>query len=96
MRRELAEKDKYYPFCQSCAKKFIATLPCGTKADGTINKALCHECFANGCFIEPDLTTEQIKNRAINQLKNGNNIIRKYALQSRIAKLDRWKSDKYF
>ncbi|MEK6646766.1 MAG: zinc ribbon domain-containing protein [Candidatus Firestonebacteria bacterium] len=48
------------PFCQSCSMPMVKAEDFGTNADGTKNQDYCHFCYANGSFLGPNMTMEQM------------------------------------
>ena len=93
--RQLGEKEKYYPYCQSCGKNFTSMREYGKRNDGTKNKAFCSECFENGFFREPDITFEEIKKRAIIETKDKKQLFFKTKLIVKLENLERWKNTDY-
>jgi len=52
------------PFCQFCGLPFEMLEGYGTNADGSKSEDYCQECFQNGNFTHPDVTMEQMIERA--------------------------------
>jgi len=49
------------PFCQSCGMPLSKDKSGGgTEADGSRSTEFCSHCYANGRFLQPDLTAEQM------------------------------------
>lgn len=47
--------------CQSCSKPMKKDEDRGTEADGSRSAKYCSLCYANGKFLQPDITLEQIQ-----------------------------------
>ncbi len=65
----------------------------GTNTDGSISKMYCSKCYANGHFINPDITAEEMKIRVKQKLREmgfPGFVASLFAI--RIPKLERWKS----
>ncbi len=48
------------PFCQSCGMPMIKPEDFGTTADGWRQNEYCHYCYADGRFLQPDVTLAQM------------------------------------
>jgi len=93
-KRQINDKEPYYPYCQSCGKKFSSTQPYGTKKDGSFNKAFCFECLELGDYKESDLTWEKVKESS--SLPNAKrNWFTNRKILKRLKTSERWKEDKY-
>jgi hypothetical protein len=59
--------------CQSCAMplELKGSDVRATEADNSKSEEYCYYCYANGVFIEPNATYEQILERGIKGIKNG-------------------------
>ena len=79
--------------CQSCGKFFSSIIKFGKELDGTNSPYFCSSCYINGQFTEPDISFEEIKNKALEQTIR-NKRERKKIIQS-LQSLDRWKLDNY-
>ena len=64
----------------------------GTEVDGTMSEKWCSLCYADGKFINPDTSLEEMKqivDRALKEQKSGF-LMRKMALMQ-LPTLERWK-----
>ena len=64
----------------------------GTEVDGTMSEKWCSLCYADGKFINPDTSLEEMKqivDRALKEQKSGF-LMRKMALMQ-LPTLGRWK-----
>ena len=52
------------PLCQSCGFPIEMLEGFGTNADGSKSEDYCQDCFQNGKFTRPEVTMEQIIERA--------------------------------
>ena len=48
------------PFCQSCGMPLLKPEDFGTMADGWRQNEFCHYCFAQGRFLQPDVTLDEM------------------------------------
>ncbi len=48
------------PFCQSCGMPLLKPDDFGTTAEGWRQNDYCRYCFAEGKFLQPDATLEQM------------------------------------
>ncbi len=56
--------------CQSCGMPLSKDKNGGgSNADGTKSTEYCSLCYANGAFIQPDLTVEQVQQVALEKMK---------------------------
>ena len=81
--------------CQSCGMPLITAKAgdCrGTEADGSLSEKWCSLCYADGKFITPDCTLDEIRKIVDTALKEQNSgaFMRKMALRQ-IPTLERWK-----
>ena len=56
------------PFCQSCAMPLTGLEDFGTEVDGSRSKEYCAYCYANGAFVSPNITMEQMRERCVSVL----------------------------
>ncbi|MET0393224.1 MAG: zinc ribbon domain-containing protein, partial [Chitinophagaceae bacterium] len=83
---------KYYDRCQSCGKQFSAMVTCGTNGDESYNSAFCRHCYDKGEFTEPELTRQELWRRIRAATPAG----KRPPIRARIiARLDRWKTNRY-
>ena len=81
--------------CQSCGMPLQTEKAgdCrGTEVDGTMSEKWCSLCYADGKFINPDTSLEEMKqivDRALKEQKSGF-LMRKMALMQ-LPTLERWK-----
>ncbi len=47
-------------FCQCCGMPLRQEADCGREADGRVNTDYCRYCFANGAFVQPEMTMEEM------------------------------------
>jgi hypothetical protein len=79
--------------CQSCGTPIVKEEEFGTNADGTRNFEYCNKCFQNGKFTEPDITMDQMIEKAAREMIEEEKIPSKYAYkiaQEYIPGLKRW------
>ncbi len=81
--------------CQSCGMPLITAKAgdCrGTEADGSLSEKWCSLCYADGKFITPDCTLDEMRKIVDTALKEQNSgaFMRKMALRQ-IPTLERWK-----
>jgi hypothetical protein len=82
--------------CQSCGMPLQTKKAgdCrGTEADGTKSEKWCSLCFANGKFLGPDCTLQQmieIVDKAL--LEQGSGKLMRWLARSGIPRLERWRS----
>ena len=83
------------PFCQSCSMPMEKPEDFGTNADSKKNDDYCHFCFQNGKFTAPDITLEQMIDRAtgilVNQMKMPEAQAKEIA-RTFIPQLKRWRA----
>ncbi|HFI0638700.1 TPA: zinc ribbon domain-containing protein [Streptococcus suis] len=84
-------------FCQSCAmplnlhgRDFR-----GTEKDGSKSERYCSYCYADGAFLEPDITFEQMLAKGKNAISNGQgNALVKFLMKASyplmLKKTQRW------
>lgn len=78
--------------CQSCSMPLKADPGHGgTNADGSHSDEYCSYCYANGAFIQPDMTVEQMKTLVIEKLnEKGVPKFVGYFFASGLGNLKRW------
>ena len=94
LKREIQDKGKVYPYCQSCGKNFSSIRTNGKNKDKTINNAFCKSCFDNGKFKEK-MTREEFAERKKVEIKKQKGWLNKRILKNRLDKLERWKENEY-
>lgn len=94
LNREILDKGKVYPYCQSCGKNFSSIRKNGKNKDKTINNAFCKSCFNNGKFKEK-ITKEEFEERKKEEIKNQKGWLNRLRLKNRLDDLERWKEDEY-
>lgn len=52
------------PFCQSCGRPLEGEADSGTNRGGTRSNEFCGLCYADGEFVDPDLTNAEMAERA--------------------------------
>ncbi|MFQ5736985.1 MAG: zinc ribbon domain-containing protein [Thermodesulfobacteriota bacterium] len=57
-------------FCQSCGIPFDSEQDMGTNKDGTTISTYCKYCFADGAFIEPDITMQEMVDKVVELMKH--------------------------
>ena len=81
--------------CQSCGMPLNGKRQGdmrGTEADGTLSPKWCKLCYANGQFLGPDCTLEQMIEIVDNALKNQNaSGFMRWMARKGIPRLERWK-----
>lgn len=82
-------KNKLYKRCQSCAKIFSPKLLHGTEKDGSVNKGFCIECYQDGQFTNPELTSDEV----ITALKSYNPEEKK--VEKIVKEMVRWNQNPY-
>lgn len=50
--------------CQSCGMPLKQDSDKGTEQNGSLSNEYCHYCYANGSFVGPDCTLEQMQEYA--------------------------------
>ena len=81
------------PRCQSCGMPLGIGFY-GTSSDNTANMEYCKLCFANGGFIEPSLTLEEMIGRSIANMIDDLNMPQDESQKlatSVVPNLKRWK-----
>lgn len=84
--------------CQSCGMPLQTKKAgdCrGRETDGSKSEKWCSLCYANGAFIMPDCTLEemqQIVDKALS--KNGSGRLMRWLAQKQLPTLERWKAKK--
>ena len=64
----------------------------GTEADGSRSQMWCSLCYANGAFIGPDCTLDDMRKIVDNALReNGSGRIFRWLAASQLPRLARWK-----
>lgn len=96
LKRQLSDKPKTYKYCQSCGKKFSSIRHNSKNSDGTINFSFCTGCYADGHFIESDLTKEEFLKRANLEAKKRKSWLGRKLILNRLKNLERWDTDEYF
>ncbi len=80
--------------CQSCGMPLQTKKAgdCrGTEADGSKSELWCKLCYANGAFIGPDCTLEDMKKIVDAALKeNGSSRLMRWLAQKQLPTLKRW------
>lgn len=94
--RQNLEKPTYSKNCQSCGKVFDSLITAGSEENGNKNYNFCRACYKNGVFTNPDMTfleIQQITKAELETLRIKPKAINRIIKE--IAKLDRWKINKY-
>ena len=84
---------KKFKRCQSCGMPLKKDPKGGgTNSDGTKNNMYCSYCFANGKFLRPDITLEEMETLVREKMKEmGMPGFMAKLLTMGTAKLERWK-----
>lgn len=81
--------------CQSCGMPLhtkVAGDCRGTEADGTKSETWCSLCYANGSFIMPNCTLDQMRVIVDKALKDqGSGRLMRWLAQKQLPSLKRWK-----
>lgn len=81
--------------CQSCGMPLQTKKAgdCrGTETDGSKSELWCNLCCANGSFVGPDCTLEEMKKIVDDALvKNGSGKLMRWMAQKQLPSLKRWK-----
>ena len=81
--------------CQSCGMPLNSRQQGdmrGSETDGSLSEKWCKLCYANGKFIGPDCTLEQMQEIVDNALKNqGAGKFMRFMAKNGIPRLERWK-----
>jgi len=79
--------------CQSCGQPLKDEIK-GTEANGLPSLLYCSLCYANGAFIDPDITLEQMQETCIKAMRQMHfpKFFAKHIAKSQIPKLKRWQS----
>ncbi|HNS12357.1 MAG TPA: zinc ribbon domain-containing protein [Bacteroidia bacterium] len=88
------QMEKNYKNCQSCGMPLKKDPQRGgTNTDGSISHMYCSYCYANGNFIQSDITAEQMQEFVKNKMKEMGfpGFLAKMFVKG-IPKLERWKS----
>ena len=65
----------------------------GTERDGTKSELWCNLCYADGAFVGPDCTLEEMKKIVDDALvKNGSGKLMRWMAQKQLPSLKRWKN----
>lgn len=80
--------------CQSCFKRFGATVQNGKFNDGEINKYYCADCFSNNDFTDPNLKPIDVVLQVMNSYHDDGWIVRRQ-IKNSVYDLRRWRWDKY-
>lgn len=86
--------EKVYKNCQSCGMPMKQDPEKGgTNADGSKNTMYCSYCYANGTFIQADITAKEMQSLVKDKLQEMGlpGFIAKFFTLS-IPKLERWKN----
>ncbi len=85
-------EQKFYKQCQSCGMPLKDGAASGTEADGSKCLMYCNLCYANGQFIDPEMTLDQMKKICDDALKK-KGWIKPLRLMSawQLPTLKRWK-----
>lgn len=81
------------PFCQSCGMPMEPENLFGSESDGSKSAEYCTYCYQDGNFTAPDITLDQMKEKAVNILvdKKGMQVLQaKMLVNMFIPKLKRW------
>ena len=62
------------PICQSCSMPMEKPTDFGAEADGSLSKDYCIFCYTNGSFTEPDITLEQMTDKASRMMAKEMNV----------------------
>jgi|GEM_PF-3434639 len=92
-KQKIKEYDKFYSFCQSCAKNFSPIRKYGTNEDLSLSNSFCIECYQKGEFTK-DITFEEFFESTKKYLNNKNSFDKRN-LKIRFDNLKRWKKDEY-
>lgn len=85
--------EKLYTNCQSCGMRFSSARFYGKNKDESNSNAFCEDCYQNGEFTEPELTLEQVKEKAKPFIKT--NFLGRSKL-NHLNRLERFNRNKYF
>lgn len=84
--------------CQSCGMPLQTKKAgdCrGTEADGTKSEKWCSLCYADGKFVNPDSTLEEMEVIVDKALKDqGSGRLMRWMAQKQLPRLGRWKNKK--
>ena len=79
------------PFCESCGIEIQSRAELGSEKDNSHNAFYCSHCYKHGLFTEPNVSFEEMVNRAVGRMsiqnENTKNITRKI-----MGKYLRWES----
>lgn len=82
--------------CQSCGMPLQTKKAgdCrGSEADGTKSEKWCSLCYADGAFLGPDCTMDQMIQIVDDVLKQqGSNAVMRWLARGGIPRLERWKT----
>jgi len=79
--------------CQSCGMPLESGKQSGKEVNGELSKMYCHYCYANGSFIQPDITLEEMKIQVDAALKEKGWIKPlRWLAKIQLPKLARWRS----
>ncbi|AQY50961.1 hypothetical protein PWEIH_12850 [Listeria weihenstephanensis FSL R9-0317] len=86
-------------FCQSCGMPLVMNgLDVrGTEKDTNKSDLYCQYCYENGAFIDPKITFEQMKEKGIATINEGDGstaskAIMKLSYPIQLKQFDRWKN----
>jgi hypothetical protein len=84
--------DKFQHQCQSCGMPLEKGKKSGTEADGALSKTYCSMCYANGSFIQPEITLDEMKVVVDDALKEaGWWLPLRWMAKKQLPSLQRWK-----
>lgn len=87
--------DKFQRQCQSCGMPLEAGKKSGTEADGSLSHTYCVLCYADGKFIQPELTLDEMKVVVDDALKEAKWIApMRWLAKRQLPTLERWKNAK--
>lgn len=80
--------------CQSCAMPMPTDDLLGTEKDGAPSHAYCKYCYADGAFVNPECTVQQMEDFCVPiMVKEGMPEAQARAImQQTLPMLDRWKA----
>ncbi|KJS05462.1 MAG: hypothetical protein VR77_08435 [Flavobacteriales bacterium BRH_c54] len=93
--KKLLNGEIWFGNCQSCCKTFFYNYEFGIEKDGSINKLFCKDCYANGAFVEPELTYKEARRKLEIKLKERKYwFIQRIVMYRKFKKLYRWDRDR--
>lgn len=80
--------------CQSCGRPLKDDIK-GTETDGSLSEKYCNLCYANGAFIDPDITLEEMQVICVNAMKDMHfpGFLARRIAKNQLPQLERWKND---